>query len=159
MVRVKICGITSERDGLAAVRAGADALGLIFAKSPRRVSVSEAKKIVRAVGPRVLTVGVFVDESIQKMLAVAQACGFGAIQLHGDERAKTVEALQKKGYLVLKALRAADQGLPKKLKEIPADLFLFDTASNGRFGGTGQVFDWKRLRRLKLDRPWMVRAG
>ena len=78
MLRVKICGITTVSDAKAVSDLGADALGLVFADSPRRVTLAAARKISRAVGPWIALVGVFVDESPEKVLRIARECGLGA---------------------------------------------------------------------------------
>ena len=159
MVRVKICGITNAADARFAVREGADAVGVIFAKSPRQVDVSAAKKIAAAAGPLAAVIGVFVDESVEKMLRSAGNCGLSAIQLHGDENARTVRELQKRGFRVIKALRVGEGTDLKKINDMPADMFLFDTAVAGKFGGTGRSFDWERLNQLTLRVPWIVSGG
>ena len=159
VVRVKICGITNEADALFAAREGADALGFIFAKSPRRVDVPTVRKIVRVLGPLVATIGVFVDESAEKILRVADACRLSGIQLHGDEKARMIRTLQKRGFRVIKALRIGDGMDLKKINELPADAFLFDTAVAGKFGGTGRPFDWACLEKLCLKIPWVVSGG
>ena len=159
MVRVKICGITNVADARFAVREGADALGVIFAKSPRQVDGAAAKKIVRAAGPLTAVIGVFVDAPVEKMLRLAGQCGISAIQLHGDESAHTVRELQKRGFRVIKALRVGQGADLRKINALPADMFLFDTAHAGKFGGTGRSFDWEHLKKLELRVPWMVSGG
>ena len=159
MVKVKICGITRLSDARAACAAGADALGFIFAKSPRRVSEGTVKKIVSSLGPWVTKVGVFVNMPPAKVARTMEVCGLDVIQLHGDEKAATARALQKSGYPVIKALRVGGK-LPKAaLKSYPADAFLFDTAQKGVYGGTGRSFDWKLLRSLRTDKPVIVSGG
>src|SRR5262249_10920257 len=85
-VKIKICGITNEADAMAAVEAGADALGFVFyEKSPRRISVADAARIARELPPFVSLVGVFVDGT-KKLIDEAQVdCGLGALQFHGNE--------------------------------------------------------------------------
>ena len=159
MVRVKICGITNAADAVYAVGQGADALGFIFAKSPRRVEPSTVKKIVGAVGPLVATIGVFVDESEERMLGIAERCGLSGIQLHGDESAGTVHKLQKRGFRVIKAVRASKGMSIKDLNEMAPDAVLFDTSHAGKFGGTGRSFDWSYLKKMPLGVPWIVSGG
>jgi phosphoribosylanthranilate isomerase len=84
MTRIKICGITSIDDALAAVELGADAVGFVFAQSPRRVDASKAKAISEAIPPFVTRVGVFV-ESDPGIARVIEVCGLDAVQLHGDQ--------------------------------------------------------------------------
>ena len=159
MLRVKICGITNLKDARCAVSAGADAIGFVFATSPRKVDAGTARSIVRAVPPKTATVGVFVDESPERMLRIGEYCGLDILQLHGDESELTIRRLQKHGFQVLKALRAGDRDDRMRAGDTGADALLFDTAASGRFGGSGQSFDWKLLRGLKISLPWFVSGG
>ena len=159
MVKVKICGITRLGDARTACEAGADALGFVFAKSPRRVSLEQARKIAAALGPWVTKVGVFVNTPVPRIKRIMDACGLDVVQLHGDEKAGVSRSLRAHGYPVIKAFRVG-QKLPKAaLKNYPADAFLLDTASKSVYGGTGRSFDWKLLRSLLTDKPVIVSGG
>ena len=94
-VRVKICGITSVADARVAVRAGADAIGLVFAPSPRRVTPATARAITRTLPPWVTPVGVFVNASPAVIAALVRRCGLGAVQLHGDETPAMCRAVRR----------------------------------------------------------------
>src|SRR5437870_12417421 len=85
MVRIKICGISDSATAVAAAEAGADAIGLVFAPSRRRVTPSQAGEIAAALPPFVTRVGVFVDEERSRIEELIAACGLGAVQLHGAE--------------------------------------------------------------------------
>lgn len=103
MVKVKICGITTLEDALAAVEAGADALGFIFVEgTPRFVTPAQVAPIIRALPPFVTPVGVFWDHPRGHVKAVAEACGLGALQFHGDEPPEALEGL---GLPVIKTLK------------------------------------------------------
>jgi phosphoribosylanthranilate isomerase len=158
VVRVKICGITNVRDAEHAVSCGADAIGFIFAESPRRVDVRTAENIIQAVGPWVTTVGVFVNEKPEKILQIAKTCRLSAIQLHGDEKESDVRRLQ--GLKVIKAIRVAEK---KDLAEVKnfrsAHAFLFDTKKTGVYGGTGHRFDWSILKGKRLSAPMILSGG
>ena len=157
MVKVKICGITNLDDAKEALAAGADALGFIFADSPRKIAPARAQKIIEALGPWAVTVGVFVDEKPERMKKVAQSCRLSAIQLHGNESFSVAAAL--KGFKVIKAVRAAT-GIDKNFfTRYPADAFLFDTAVKGRFGGTGLTFDWSILNHHRPAKPVILSGG
>ncbi len=159
MVRVKICGITTLRDAQAAVDAGADALGFIFAQSPRRVSRTKVKWIVTHLAPWITKVGVFVNENIPNIVETMEFCKLDAVQLHGDEDVSTVRALRAMGYPVIKAIRVAGSLHEKKLDRYPASAILLDTAAPGLYGGSGRVFDWKVLKKVSGVKPVIVSGG
>ena len=141
-VRIKICGITNEEDGLAAANSGADALGFVFAPSPRRISVERAREIIKVLPPLVQTVGVFVNEDPEKVLSTAAACGLDILQFHGDESATYCSNFDRR---VLKAVRLQSRddldNLPKYVNVV--DALLLDTYVADKLGGTGITFDWK----------------
>ena len=159
MVRVKICGITSAKDALAVQAAGADAIGFIFAKSPRRVSALKVRAITKNLGSRVMKVGVFVNEDPAVLLRMAKACELDAVQLHGEEPAKLVRALRAKGLVVIKALRVRTVKDLALARRHEPDAFLLDTAVAGVHGGTGRCFDWKLLKKFKTEIPVIVSGG
>jgi len=143
MVRVKICGVTSVEEALAAVEAGADALGLNFyPPSPRALDLSTAQAICRALPPFVVRVGVFVDQPAAKMMEVAATCGLDCLQLHGAEPPETGEVLRPRR--VIKAFRLrTEEDLERLWPYVGAvDAFLLDAYVPGQPGGTGQTFDW-----------------
>jgi phosphoribosylanthranilate isomerase len=168
-IRVKICGITRPEWAVAAAEAGADAIGLVFAESPRRVSVADAARIVAALPPWVAPVGVFVDESAERIRAIAAEVGLGAIQLHGDEPPELPAVLAP-----LKVIKAFRIGSPADLDAADAwqvaaekagrrpDAWLIDAAvPGGPKGGTGQRGDWTLAAQLARTsrRPPQILAG
>jgi len=84
-LKVKICGITETKDALNAIELGVDALGFIFAPSPRQISPEGARRIIQAIPPFVKTVGIFVNEDATSIQEHINYCGLDLIQLHGDE--------------------------------------------------------------------------
>lgn len=144
---MKICGITTEDDGLLAVALGADALGFVFAPSPRQVAVDRARDIARRLPPEVLTVGVFRDEHPDRVVEMVQRAGLGAAQLHGHESAEQTREVRRRVPLVVKGFPAGHPGLGK-IPDYGADVILVE----GDTPGSGEVFDW----RLAEDAP---RAG
>jgi phosphoribosylanthranilate isomerase len=168
-IRVKICGITRPEWAVAAAEAGADAIGLVFADSPRRVSVAEASRIIRALPPWVAPVGVFVDDDPMRVRAMA-ALGLTSVQLHGDE---PPEALAELGNLkVIKALRigseedvAAAVEWKKESERLGrvADAYLVDARlpAGGPKGGSGHKADWRLAARMILEgfRPLILAGG
>ena len=141
-VRIKICGITNEEDALAVARFGADALGFIFAPSPRRISAEKARKVVKALPPLVQRVGVFVDADLQEVLSVAETCGLDILQFHGSESAEYCNSFD---YRVIKAARLRSRQDLKGLLEYKdvVHALLLDTYVPGKLGGTGITFDWE----------------
>src|SRR3712207_4575360 len=105
MVKVKVCGITNPRDAHVATDAGADAVGLVFAESPRRINVEQAREITAALPEDVLRVGVFVDAGPEEVLRIAGEVGLDYAQLHGDEDPETVAKIRSSGVGVIKALQ------------------------------------------------------
>src|ERR687893_1666023 len=143
MVRVKVCGITNPDDARTAAGSGADAIGLVFAESPRKVSVEEAREIAAALPDGVLKVGVFVNEEPEEVLRVAREIGLDYAQLHGDESPETVTFLRGEGVKVIKALRVRGAESLAAMDEYETDLFLLDAWSEKARGGTGERFDWE----------------
>lgn len=157
MVRVKICGITNLADAQHAVASGADALGFVFAKSPRQVKPADVAHIVRRLGPWVTTVGVFVNEPIRSILEIADQCSLSAVQLHGDEKPEMLEGL--KGVRTIKAFRVGADFCAADARRYGVDAFLFDAKVEGRYGGTGHSFEWKLLRDARFGRPVIISGG
>ena len=158
MVKVKICGITNYEDAKCAVDLGADALGFIFAQSPRRIDPEGARHVITKLPPLVQTVGVFVDENIESILKISEYCGIDLIQLHGNEppdlcrklMPRTIKAFRLSGASSLKAIEAY-RGTVRA--------FLFDTYQKGLKGGTGKTFDWNLAVEAKAIGPPIFLSG
>jgi phosphoribosylanthranilate isomerase len=149
MTLVKICGITNAGDARLAADAGADAIGLVFAESPRHVGVEEAHKVSVALPEEIIKVGIFVDEDPAEILRISREVGLDLAQLHGDETPETVTALREAGVKVMKALRVESAATLEAIDEYEADLFLLDAYSSRARGGTGERFDWGVAKSLK----------
>jgi phosphoribosylanthranilate isomerase len=106
-----------------------------------------------------LSVGVFVNEDVERMLRTAERCRLSAVQLHGNEKESVVRRLQKNGFQVLKAVHVGAESTLKTAEDSPADALIFDTSVAGRSGGTGKIFDWGLLKGRKFHRPWFVSGG
>ena len=141
-VRIKICGITNEEDALAASQLGADALGFIFAASPRKVSAESAREIIKALPPFVKTVGVFVDEDPERVSSIAAMCRLDILQLHGSESVDYCSSFDRR---VIKAVRLQSRDELKNLSKYVdvVDGLLLDTYVPDKLGGTGITFDWQ----------------
>jgi phosphoribosylanthranilate isomerase len=143
-VRVKVCGIRSKEEALWAVEAGASAVGLVFAPSPRQVTPEEAEEICRGLPPFVSRVGVFVNQDPSWVREVAERCGLDGIQLHGEE--DPLRYRIGKGVKIIKAVRVGKQPQEEVLAEVrrqEADAVLLDTKIEDAYGGTGVAFDWR----------------
>ncbi len=108
MVKVKVCGITSPEDARVAAGAGANAIGLVFAESPRRVGVEEAMEVAATLPEGVLKVWVLVNEEPDQVLRIAREVELDYAQLHGDEGPEVVTAVREGGAKIIKALRMRD---------------------------------------------------
>ena len=137
---VKICGITSEEDALLAVALGADAVGFVFAPSPRQVAIQRVYDITRRLPPEILTVGVFRDEHPDRVIDVVDKSGVKAAQLHGHETPEQVAQVMKSVRTVIKAVSAGTVDAARAVK-FPTGYILVDAPAPG----SGKVFDWSLL--------------
>ncbi len=171
--RIKICGITRMDDAKAAVAAGADAVGMIFhPASPRNITIERAKEIVRAVGPFVTPVGVFVDALASKVMEVATELGLHTVQLHGQEPVERIAQLRKQKLKIIKAVKV-DANLEKELEKWRSAMSLvgdmlagivLETGATAVPGGSGVANDWTRIKQLQdkgafTGLPPMIAAG
>ncbi|MDH5527369.1 MAG: phosphoribosylanthranilate isomerase [Nitrospirota bacterium] len=155
-VHVKICGITNTRDAHFALEYGADALGFVFySKSPRAVSPEMARDIIGSLPPFVTTVGLFVNETIDRVREIKKISGVDLLQLHGDE---TPEAANALGPNVIKVIRVQGADSFADIDRYTPRAFLLDAHHDTLFGGTGQRFDWD-LAQWVDDYPVIVAGG
>jgi phosphoribosylanthranilate isomerase len=162
-VRGKICGLTRVEDVAVAAKAGADALGFVFAPGPRQLQPLQARELTAAVPAWVSRVGVFGPDQKKDAPAIAEACRLDTIQLHGPPdpafcayyrgRFSMVQAVAANQYDVGRLQELLDELAPH------VDAFLLDTAKAGQLGGTGETFDWRLLHILKPARPLIVAGG
>jgi phosphoribosylanthranilate isomerase len=165
MTFVKICGLRTVEHALAAADAGADMLGLVFARSRRQVSPEQAARIAEAVratprNQQVSIVGLFVNEAPERMLAIARQCGLDALQLSGDETIEVAEHLP--GIALLKAIRL--DGAPSEkgwlaANHAPDVRLLVDAHVPGSYGGAGVLADWGGAAKLARSRPIVLAGG
>ncbi|MDP7557641.1 MAG: phosphoribosylanthranilate isomerase [Nitrospinaceae bacterium] len=156
-VRVKICGTTSLKDALLAVESGADAVGFIFYKeSPRNISQKDVKEIVAQLPPFVESIGVFVNETSDKVNRIAEQCRLTAVQLHGDESPAFCRRIKRR---VVKAVRVKDAESLKGMSDFDVSGFLLDAYNEESRGGTGRVFDWNLALRAKKQGPVIIAGG
>jgi phosphoribosylanthranilate isomerase len=156
--KVKICGITNLPDALAAVAAGADALGFMFYdQSPRRISPQDAAEIIRCLPPFVAKVGVFVNATEEVVRQTAATCGLDTLQLHGDE---TPDFCQRFALKTVKAFRIRDADSLRSLSAYATAAWLLDTYVPNQSGGTGARFDWSlAVKAQRMGRPIILAGG
>ena len=160
MTLVKICGITNLDDALAAVAAGADALGFNFYKpSPRYLSPQHAREIIEQLPESVLMVGVFVnEESPDAVRSIANEAGIRALQLHGDESPEYCRDLAG-NYYVIKTFAVSDTFDVQTANPYEVEAIMLDTKHNTLRGGSGRVFDWSVAQRAAATIPKLFLAG
>lgn len=135
---VKVCGITSEEDGLLAVAMGADAVGFNFApSSPRQIAVTRARDIASRLPVEVITVGIFRDESPERVVERVNAAGLRAAQLHGHESPEATRWVAERVPLVIKAFPGGSPAM-ERWGDYGADVLMIDSAHPG----SGEIFDW-----------------
>jgi len=152
ITRIKICGLTSLEDALAACTAGAHALGFNFSESsPRRISPENAREIVRGLPPFVSAVGVFVEQGPSEIDEICEYCGLHTAQLH-SERYDASEARSIRKARVLKVFRAGPEFRMEEVRDFSEQTgisdFLFDAYQAGRPGGTGKRIDEGAARKI-----------
>lgn len=154
-MKIKICGITNIDDAKLCETNGADALGFIFSKeSPRNILPNDAKKIIESLNPFTLKVGVFVNESYEKIVRIVKYCGLNMVQLHGNETPELADMLN---IPVIKAFRVNESFDFNELERYRNCYLLLDTFSKNEFGGTGKTFNWELIPESVKDK--VILAG
>jgi phosphoribosylanthranilate isomerase len=138
LVFVKVCGTTNEEDALLAVAMGADAIGFVFAPSPRQISPALVADIVKRLPPEIITIGVFVNESPARVVALVNKVGLKGAQLHGRETPQQARWVRHRIPVLIQAFSSGDPAIADA-RDYGADAVLLDAPSPG----SGQVFDWK----------------
>ena len=151
---MKICGTTNEEDALLAVALGADAVGFVFAPSPRQIAADRARDISRRLPSDVLSVGVFRNETPSRVVQITSRALLGAAQLHGHESAEDTAWVAERLPVVIKAFPAGHQGL-SSLRDYGVGIVLIDSSSPG----SGQVFDWSLAEGAPLAGHRLLLAG
>ena len=155
--RVKICGNTRLKDARLAVELGADALGFIFyRKSPRSISIQKAREIIAQLPPFIEMVGVFVNETADRINRTVERCGLDAVQLHGDESPAFCKKIRCK---VIKAFRIQNAASLAPISKYDVRGILVDAFSPGAYGGTGKTCDWNLVKRAKKFGPVILAGG
>ena len=165
--KVKMCGISKVETIPAIVDAKPDYMGLVFAPSKRQVTVEQAKTLVEELHKQyavrynsetIKTVGVFVNETVENLLKIAEEVKLDVIQLHGDEDESFIQILKEQSNVeVWKAVQVRSAADVEKWIDSSADMLLFDAYHKDERGGTGEVFDWSSLD--EFERPFMLAGG
>jgi phosphoribosylanthranilate isomerase len=159
--RIKFCGMTGLDDAQRAVEAGAWALGLIlFSGSPRRCPLPAAERISATLRRQAEICGVFVNAPLDEVTGTADGLGLTMVQLHGDEGpAFCGEVARRTGAKVVKAARVRTGADVLALERFHTDFHLLDAHQPGRFGGTGETFDWELVHQRRTDIPFLLSGG
>lgn len=169
MTKVKICGLSGVQHALAAVEAGADFIGLVFAPSQRQISVKKALEVaeaVRTLKPSQVVVGVFVNAAAEEVNRIAEYCHLDWVQLSGDE---TWHYCQQINRPVIKTVHVSNANTPEEIvSEIAIgykllsrqDLIcLLDSRVGGAYGGTGKTFDWQLAKEISAKFHVLIAGG
>ena len=154
---IKICGNTTLEDALLAFEAGADAVGFVFARSPRQVTAAQVAAIVPHLPASVEKIGVFVDATLEEIVSMVQACGLTGVQLHFDADPKLPARLHERLGPKLRILRVMHFGaetaedhaaqLAEHVRNPHVDAVLVDSRTATAVGGTGVTFEWAEARK------------
>jgi phosphoribosylanthranilate isomerase len=158
MTKIKICGIKTAHDALAAMDAGADMLGFNFyPKSPRYIGVGQCRDIMSVMRKyaHITYVGVFVNASLAEIRATMDTCALTLAQLHGDETSEMLNSLYGRAF---KAFRGVPESLNGFARE-DAPALLVDASVKGSYGGTGITADWKSAAELAKQVPLLLAGG
>ncbi len=160
MICVKICGVTTLGDARYALENGADAIGLNFVPgTPRCLDTGVAASLVAALPPFGVRVGIFVDETPERVEAIFREVGLDAVQLHGEETPEDCSWLMDRGVRVIRALRMKGPETIDEAARYPECTILLDAYVQGELGGTGKTFDWELARKLSASRPVILSGG
>jgi phosphoribosylanthranilate isomerase len=168
MTRIKICGFRDKANALAAVEAGADFIGLVFASSQRQVNPHKAREIASAVKESndvTKVVGVFVNAPVFQINEIADFCALDVVQLSGDE---SWEYCGKIANPIIKAIRVGQQSLEDLYTELSTAskllaghrfITLLDSRVEGKYGGTGESFNWNLAKQIAEKFPVIIAGG
>ena len=156
MTKVKICGLKEIEHVEAAVKAGADFIGLMFAPSKRQITMEQAIELAKVIPSNVKKVGVFVNEKPETIKEIAQKVGLHYIQYHGDETPEVIEAI---GLPAIKAFSVQTEEDVVRAASYQVDYYLFDAPGTDYRGGSGKSFDWLLLDKMNIPSEKIILAG
>jgi len=158
MTKIKICGIKTANDALAAMEAGADLIGFNFyPKSPRHIDVGICRDIMAVMRQygHITYVGVFVNAPLEEIRGTIDTCGLALAQLHGDETPEMLSALDGRAFKAFRGIPSDVKGFTRS--ESPA--LLVDAAVKGVYGGSGVIADWSAAADLAKSYPLLLAGG
>jgi phosphoribosylanthranilate isomerase len=158
LAKIKICGLSRREDIEAVNEVSPDYIGFVFAKSVRQVTEETADILKELLSPGICSVGVFVNDELDRIKSIAEQGIIDMVQLHGDETYEYLQQLRQYINLpILKALRVSGREDLINANQLPCDYLLLDTYHKGQFGGTGVSFDWSCIPRL--HKPFFLAGG
>lgn len=159
-MQVKICGLTIVENAVECASLGADAIGLVFyPPSPRHVTDEQAVQISRALPQKTVSVGVFVDESLDFIMDKAEKCGLGMVQLHGAESRGLTAELEARGVRVIKTLFENRAPYLSEAGSYTVSALLAECAGEKLPGGNAKAWDWRKARGAGRDAPLVLAGG
>ena len=158
---IKICGLTQVENAIECAKLGPDAIGLVFfEKSPRNVSIDQAERICSALPKTIQTIGVFVNESFEDIMAKVDFCGLAGVQLHGNEPPELIDRLLENKLIVIKALFAAKPPFLKQSDWYAKASFLLVEYGKGVLpGGNAESWNYEISLQLNTNRPIILAGG
>ncbi|MCL1701310.1 phosphoribosylanthranilate isomerase [Lysinibacillus sp. Bpr_S20] len=156
MTKVKICGLKEQQHVQAAIEAGTDAIGFVFAPSKRQVSIQQAQQLAKHVPDGVLKIGVFVNPSAEELRTAVESVPLDFVQYHGEE---SPEFIRQQGYPAIKALSVRGVEDVQAAANYDVDYYLFDAPGTDFKGGSGHTFDWTLLEMVGISREQLILAG
>lgn len=156
MTKVKICGLTKRKHVEAAIEAGTDAIGFVFAPSSREITIADAKKLAAIIPADVLKIGVFVNATKERLHHVYDAVGLDYVQLHGDETPAFIENI---ALPTIKAFSIKSKENVERACQYDVDYYLFDAPGILYKGGSGIPFDWDLLKNCGIPQEKLILAG
>jgi phosphoribosylanthranilate isomerase len=156
MTNVKVCGIRRQEEAEWAVEAGADAIGFVFADSKRKIDVEKAAEISKSVPPGLLKIGVFVNESKERLEEIFHLVPLDYVQLHGDESVAFCETLN---LPFIKAISVKERKDLKGIEEFPGEMVLLDSGKGPHRGGNGTTFNWEYAHSINIPQQLILAGG
>ncbi|MDF2543165.1 MAG: hypothetical protein K0S47_2883 [Herbinix sp.] len=158
MTKIKICGLTREKDILVVNEVLPDYIGFVFAKSKRQVSKELAYKLKKQLSPSIEAVGVFVNEEMESIIDLCQRKIIDLVQLHGEETTDYIKKLRQEiPNQIIKVIRVRNQDDIKRSMVYIADFILFDSYHGSMVGGSGMTFDWSLIKNIPI--PYFLAGG